>query len=95
MSFNCTGCGLCCLHVDRAVEMTKMSHILEFPYTWDESGKCEMLGDDHKCTIYHDRPLLCNVEKFAEVFKLDKEEFYKANEEACKDLQTEAEGHLE
>lgn len=93
MTFKCSGCGLCCLHVDRAVEMTKMSPELNFPYTWDDSGKCEMLDDDHKCKIYDDRPLLCNVERFAEVFNLDKEEFYKVNEQACEDLQREA--HLE
>lgn len=95
MSFNCTGCGLCCLHVDRAAEMAKINIDLDFPYTWDANGRCEKLDENHKCTVYENRPLLCNVERFAEVYGWNKEEFYRINEKACKDLQREADSHLE
>lgn len=91
MNFKCTGCGLCCQHVDRAVENTKHIEWLEFPYDWDDSGRCEKLNENNQCSVYEDRPLICNVEMFAEAFNLNKEEFYKLNEQSCIDLQIEEE----
>lgn len=54
-----------------------------FPYNWDENGVCENLTEDNKCKVYENRPLICNVDKFAEYNKLDKNEFYKVNIRAC------------
>lgn len=54
-----------------------------FPYNWDENGVCENLTEDNKCKVYENRPLICNVEKFAEYNKLEKTEFYKVNIRAC------------
>lgn len=54
-----------------------------FPYNWDENGVCENLTEDNKCKVYENRPLICNVDKFAEYNKLEKTEFYKVNIRAC------------
>lgn len=54
-----------------------------FPYYWDENGVCENLTEDNKCKVYENRPLICNVDKFAEYNKLEKTEFYKVNIRAC------------
>ena len=89
MSFRCNGCGLCCKHIDVAVKATEHIKELHFPYTWDETGRCDFLSEDNTCLVYDDRPLLCNVEKLAEHFNLDKEDFYKKNEDACVILQEE------
>ena len=40
----------------------------DFPYKTDESGACEKLDKDGKCTVYENRPLVCNVEKMFETF---------------------------
>lgn len=83
MSFPCTGCGACCRRVSNLKDIIDIAPELAFPYSWDESGKCEMLGDDNKCKVYENRPLICNVDKFIEVFGVSKKKFYKQNIKAC------------
>ena len=87
--FKCSGCGLCCKNVERAAESTKHIKALAFPYSWDETGRCEKLNSDNTCSVYNERPLLCNVDEVIKFFNLDKYNFYKINELACKELQDE------
>lgn len=77
--FPCTSCGLCCKQVGKAVDAAKkliasnerthnVRHILvqktaEFPYSYDESGRCEKLNADNTCAVYDNRPDVCSVEK--------------------------------
>lgn len=60
-----------------------------FPYTWDETGKCEMLGDDNKCKVYDDRPLICRIDELGEAFMTDKKEWYKSNIRSCNTMMDE------
>lgn len=87
LKFECSGCGSCCRRIKTAVLATKDIPGLEFPYSWDDNGKCEMLLDDNSCKVYKDRPLLCNVEKLADKMKLNKKGFYKLNHNACLKMQ--------
>lgn len=89
MKFKCSGCGGCCRKVNRAVEETKHLEGFHFPFKWDETGRCEMLTEDNKCSVYEDRPLLCNVEKISDFLGLDKKKFYKLNNIACNELMDE------
>jgi hypothetical protein len=89
MILPCTSCGSCCRRIKNAV-----SHFytednkdpLYFPYTWDENGVCENLTEDNKCKVYENRPLLCNIDKFATYFKINKKSFIKENIDACNQL---------
>jgi Fe-S-cluster containining protein len=90
--FPCTGCGCCCKRVNIAVSTigeNTPDNPLYFPYTWDKTGKCEMLDDDNKCKVYDSRPPLCNVDTVMELLEQDKESFYALNIEACNDLMDE------
>lgn len=52
-------------------------------------GVCKHLNKDNKCNIYEQRPLICNVQRVYECFFKDKmsiDEFFKMNENACKQL---------
>ena len=89
MSFPCTGCGACCRHVDRANYLINANPELNFPYTWDQTGKCEMLGDDNKCKVYETRPLICNVDKFIKFYAISEKKFYKLNIKSCHSLMKE------
>lgn len=89
MSFPCTGCGACCRHIDKAKDLIKTNPELNFPYTWDETGKCEMLGDDNMCKVYDSRPLICNVDKLMAFYKLNKKDFYAINIKGCHKLMKE------
>lgn len=86
MTFPCTGCGSCCKRIRTAVHNTNVvdnQDPLFFPYTWDNDGVCENLTIDNKCKVYSNRPLICNIEKYAEYLKLNKYDFYKLNIQAC------------
>lgn len=84
--YPCIECGLCCRRVDRAVEAAKELGLGDFPYKWDETGRCEMLSDTNRCTVYETRPLICNIDAMIERFDLDKKEFYKLNGSACNEF---------
>lgn len=84
--YPCTSCGCCCKRINKAVEsldITDEKDKLYFPYSWDETGKCNNLTPDNRCSIYDQRPLLCNVDLLMEYLNLDKESFYKENIIAC------------
>lgn len=88
MSYPCTGCGCCCKHVDQGVKNWELEGLpatnpLHFPFTWDDTGRCEKLGEDNRCTIYETRPLICNIEKVADYLGVDKKKFFERNIKAC------------
>lgn len=93
MKFNCDGCGLCCKKVKSVIEnnpkFSNPKSIFYFPYGYDENGVCEN-SLDNKCKVYDNRPLICNVERFADELKIDKETFFKQNESYCQELKREA-----
>lgn len=59
--FPCTGCGACCLRVDRVPEF-----VATYPEFIGPGGRCVNLLDDMRCAIYEDRPLLCRCDKLFE-----------------------------
>lgn len=88
-SFPCTQCGICCSLVGRIL-LTKdlqpnsviREAIEEFPYKTDSAGCCEKYVDN-KCSIYEDRPTMCNVAKMAELLDIPLEAYYKQSAKAC------------
>jgi Fe-S-cluster containining protein len=89
MSFPCTGCAACCRHIDRAKDIIDENPELAFPYSWDKTGKCEMLNDDGKCKVYDKRPLICNVDEFIKFYGISEKKFYAINIKACHTLMKE------
>lgn len=100
--FNCTGCGLCCNKVGKTVLFAKtlvekgneseyINEVANFPHGFDDSGKCDRLIDN-KCSIYLDRPLICNVRRVWERFHSESvsfEEYCKLSEKACDTIKKE------
>jgi len=82
--YPCTSCGACCKRIDKIAEGFKQIG-LDFPYTWDETGKCEKLVDN-QCSVYDHRPLLCNIEKVAEYMKIPRDIFFLVNIKLCNQL---------
>jgi hypothetical protein len=93
IKFPCIGCGLCCKKINVVVSNAgdvPEGHPLFFPHKYDETGRCEMLLEDNSCSIYEDRPLLCNVERFVEYVIMGKKEFYNLNIDSCNMLMDQA-----
>ena len=72
--FPCTSCGQCCrligLHFNHSHEVYQNSPqaikdlMDSFPYPINPDNSCSMLNEDGLCSIYDDRPIICNT-KFA------------------------------
>ncbi len=84
--FPCTSCGLCCKNAKRIMDNNpatkQMGNPLYFPYQFDNKGACTMLKND-LCTIYDNRPLICNIDAIIKTFKLSKSGVYRQNATTC------------
>ena len=92
LEFACVNCGICCQHIDRAkwninlFDKYIQNEIRNFKYKHDDTGRCEMLGEDNKCNIYNNRPTLCNVKKLWEKYyknTISLKDFYIKQNESC------------
>lgn len=97
MEFPCTGCSLCCRTV-RHIHTSALNYPEEsivykaaeaFPYSWNEDGSCVMLKDN-LCSVYQDRPLLCNVRELGNLIAQetgsDLNTVYEIVANSCNDL---------
>lgn len=82
--FKCDKCGLCCMNVDKSKIYAELDR---------GDGICRYFDIKTKlCTIYDERPILCNIDKAYETFfknSMSLEEYYKLNYESCKILKNE------
>jgi len=80
--FPCTGCGVCCRHIESAIELKEYDL---------GNGTCKYLNViDNSCEIYEERPDICRVDKMfdTEYHKhFSRKEFYVKNAEVCNYLQ--------
>ena len=74
--FPCTSCGQCCRNIDKVLYSgvdpnTPIGMLVKnFPYKPNAQGECEMLVDG-KCSVYENRPLLCDIKKMTTLFYSD------------------------
>jgi Fe-S-cluster containining protein len=90
--FPCTFCGSCCSHVDKAIKNAKNSnHPIwkdcgeNFPYNYDSNGKCEKLING-KCSVYEQRPLLCNINELGKLLNFDLKIWHYMIAKSCNQL---------
>ncbi len=82
--FKCEQCGCCCRNLHK-------SKVYEFLDRGD--GACKYLIGN-RCSIYQNRPLLCQVDKSYDKFfsmLMSREEFYRENKKICEKLRKEEE----
>ncbi len=85
-AYPCSGCGACCHRIKIAIESlgdNNKDSELYFPYKWDATGRCEMLTEDNRCSVYENRPTICNFNKVMAMTGIPKKEFYAMNIAAC------------
>lgn len=81
--FKCDRCGLCC----RKLKGSPLAMLDR------GDGVCRYLNDDNLCTIYENRPLICNVDKLYDnkySGRITREAYHLLQEQACKKLKEEA-----
>jgi|APGre2960657404_1045060.scaffolds.fasta_scaffold51535_3 Fe-S-cluster containining protein len=87
--FPCTGCGGCCRLIGELLrdppgsDIPMYKYAIEsFPYKADENGVCEKLVDN-RCSVYEDRPLLCNVTALGTLLRKNMKDWYSENVKYC------------
>lgn len=79
MKFNCDKCGLCCKNLKKNPIYSALDR---------GDGVCKYL-EGNLCSIYENRPILCNIDKSYELYfkeEISREMFYNINYEACREL---------
>jgi hypothetical protein len=94
--FPCTQCSLCCRKISEVLSSPAASisplvkRVIDaFPYKADETGSCEMLVDG-KCSVYENRPDICNVDTMADLHGVPREVWYRFSASGCNALIKEA-----
>ena len=94
--FHCTSCGLCCKNIGGILNVPPAMAFLaqakrDFPYQARADGSCEKLDENNRCTVYDNRPLLCNINRLGEQpdIPMTKEAWFDLNYKGCKILQME------
>lgn len=91
--FECKMCGMCCRNIKRYKEQVYpiLKELLggaipNFEIK-DIDGVCIHLTEDNRCSIYAQRPILCNTEKMFDLLSIalgvTKNELYKAQILSC------------
>ena len=82
--FKCDKCGICCTKLN----LTELSSELN-----RGDGVCKYFDKENRiCTIYDNRPIICNVDAYYNKYLLDVislEEYYTLNKNICKKLKKE------
>jgi Fe-S-cluster containining protein len=64
--------------------------INRFPYDTNPDGSCSMLNEDGLCSVYENRPIMCNVKLMGQLLHQDTTEWYRINAENCNKLINDA-----
>ena len=91
MDYPCTGCGECCKRIGAILEGSWGHPVLgelveRFPYKTREDGTCEMLTEDGRCSVYENRPLLCNIKLGGILLGIPQNKWYQLNMVGCNNM---------
>jgi Fe-S-cluster containining protein len=79
-SYPCTQCGLCCKAIGKHLVIIEMlpdsfkntsphyQELKKFPFEIKPDGVCSKLSEDGKCTVYENRPTICDIYKMWEKY---------------------------
>lgn len=77
--------GIILNNVEAQTDPVLRAVIETFPHKVDENGVCEKLVDN-KCSVYDDRPIMCNVSALGQLLGRNPYEFYSENIKYCNQL---------
>lgn len=77
--FDCDMCGECCRNIGGNELLAELD---------SGNGVCKYLNGN-KCSIYQERPMLCRVDDFYDMYlsdKMSRDDYYRQNHKACEIL---------
>ena len=90
--FPCTKCGACCKNAASMLEQYKDLGVMDpknelfFPHKIHKTGRCSKLNKKGECSVYDDRPTICNMAKMQGVLNIPSKEFEEINIAGCNKL---------
>ena len=87
--FPCTQCGQCCRNVNSILSNsesfpTVIKDLIDrFPYDINPDGSCSKLNEDGLCSVYENRPIMCNIKLMGQLLHRDTTEWYRLQAEHC------------
>ena len=60
--------------------------INRFPYDINPDGSCSKLNEEGLCSVYENRPIMCNVQLMGQLLHQDTTEWYRMNADNCNKL---------
>ena len=98
--FPCTQCGECCKHIGLSFNPDSLAYkkaptvikdlIDSFPYKINPDNSCSMLTSDNLCSVYDERPIICNIKMGGFLLRIDQKTWYKTLADQCNTLITNA-----
>lgn len=83
--YQCTKCGKCCERMYLLPQNNKWRKLLD-----DGKGRCKYLTEQKLCSIFENRPVICDHERMYQEFyasKMSYKEFDTVLEQECKNIQ--------
>lgn len=93
--FPCTSCGACCMNVGKMLDIYEDLGVKDptsdmfFPHKIYKTGRCSKLNKDNQCSVYDNRPEICNMAKMQERLNIPSKEFEEMNIAGCNSLMDE------
>ena len=93
MTFPCTKCGQCCRLAGQVITPSSEAYkaaptvikdlIDRFPYEINEDGSCSKLTAEGTCSVYDNRPIICNIELMGQLLNTNLNDWYKVQANNC------------
>jgi len=89
--FPCTQCGQCCRHISSILSHSNYPIVIQdlvnrFPYEVNDDGSCSKLTEDGTCSVYDNRPIMCNVKLMGQLLQQSQDDWYHQQADICNEL---------
>ena len=94
--FPCTQCGQCCKQIGAILNNVSIyptvvqDLINRFPYEVNSDGSCSMLSGDNTCSVYQNRPIMCNIKLMGQLLRQPEQQWHQQQADVCNQLITNA-----
>ena len=89
--FPCTQCGQCCRHISSILAHSNYPTVVQdlvnrFPYEVNDDGSCSMLTEDGLCSVYENRPIMCNINLMGQLLQQSQADWHRKQADVCNEL---------
>jgi Fe-S-cluster containining protein len=89
--FPCTQCGQCCRHISSILAHSNYPTVVQdlvnrFPYEVNDDGSCSMLTEDGLCSVYDNRPIMCNINLMGQLLQQSQDDWHRKQADVCNEL---------